>query len=125
MILFKAYVSYKLNPTVDKALMKLKLEPSSRTRIWQIRCSCGVRQFRTHQPRHRWRCSEQRYLLEFAATPAHVSTISSHNSRSCSFPVASKDLKHAKAVPSKPVYTVASMLSPLRPCLQFHVPSTT
>lgn len=64
------------------------------------------------------------YLEEVRAETEHVSTISEHNSKSCSLPVTSYDRKQVKAVPSKPVYTVGSIPVPVLPSLS-HVTSTT
>ena len=57
---------------------------------------------------------------------AHVSVISAHNSKSWWLPVASYDRKQVSPVPSKPVYTVASViLLPFPSARALHVTSTT
>lgn len=66
------------------------------------------------------------YLVEARATEAQVSTILADKSKSCWLPVTSYDLKHVKAVPSRPVFTVGSIPDPAQlPPPSFHVTSTT
>lgn len=48
------------------------------------------------------------YLLELRTTVAQVSAISEQRSKSTGEPVASNDLRQAKAVPISPLYSVGS-----------------